>query len=206
LLAYKNIHFILFLLRDLKLSVLSILLFLQKFKKLKNMKKVIEDALNEQIYKEEYSSRFYLAAAIWCETNGFPGAAKFLYTHAEEERMHMMKLIHYVNDRGGVSKLVDMKEPPQEFNGIQEIFTKIKKHEEFITDSINELYGLTVAEKDYTTGNFLQWYISEQIEEESLFNTIIDKLNLVGDSKASLFHIDKEFETLSNMEGQEGNE
>jgi len=156
------------------------------------MKKVVEDALNVQIEKEEYSSRFYLAGAIWCETNGFPGAAKFLYEHADEERMHMLKLIHYVNDRGGVSKLNALKEPPLEFSSLEGLFVKIRDHEVFITESINELYGLTVAEKDYTTGNFLQWFINEQIEEESLFNTVLDKIKLVGDSKVSLFYIDKE--------------
>ena len=161
------------------------------------MKKIIEDALNVQIEKEEYSSRFYLAGAIWCETNGLPGAAKFLYAHSDEERMHMLKIVTFVNDRGGVSKLAAMKEPPQEFSSLEELFTKIKEHEVFITESINELYGLTIAEKDYTTGNFLQWFISEQIEEESTFNNILDKIKLVGDSKISLFHIDKELEALA---------
>jgi len=164
------------------------------------MKKVVEDALNVQIEKEEYSSRFYLAGAIWCETNDFPGAAKFLYEHADEERMHMLKLIHYVNDRGGVSKLNALKEPPLQFASLEELFVKIRDHEVFITESINELYGLTVAEKDYTTGNFLQWFINEQIEEESLFNTVLDKIKLVGDSKVSLFYIDKELEALATQE------
>jgi ferritin len=164
------------------------------------MKKIIEDALNAQIEKEEYSSRFYLAGAIWCETNGYPGAAKFLYEHADEERMHMMKLVHYVNDRGGVSKLAAMKEPPQDFNSLEELFIKIKDHEVFITESINDLYGLTIEQKDYTTGNFLQWFISEQIEEESLFNTVLDKIKLVGESKVSLFYIDKELEALTGAE------
>jgi ferritin len=167
------------------------------------MKKMIEEALNAQIEKEEYSSRFYLAGAIWCETNGFPGAAKFLYEHSEEERMHMMKLIHYVNDRGGVSKLASMKEPPQQFNSLEELFVKIKDHEVYITESINELYGLTVEQKDYTTGNFLQWFIAEQIEEESLFNNILDKIKLVGDSKTSLFMIDKELESLAAAHTEE---
>ncbi len=168
------------------------------------MNKIIEDALNVQIEKEEYSSRFYLAGAIWCETNGFPGAAKFLYEHADEERMHMLKLVHYVNDRGGVSKLSDMKQPPQEFASLEELFVKIRDHEVYITNSINELYGLTIEQKDYTTGSFLQWFITEQIEEESLFNNVLDKIKLVGDSKVSLFHIDKELEALAGQ--TDGNE
>ncbi len=162
------------------------------------MKENIEKALNEQIEKEEYSSRFYLAAAIWCESNGFPGSASFLYGHADEERMHMLKLVHFVVDRGGQVMLDNVKKPTQNFNSLAEVFTLIRDHEKFITGSINDLYGLTINEKDYTTGNFLQWYISEQIEEESLFNTILDKIKLVGDSSASLFHIDKELGSLSN--------
>jgi len=162
------------------------------------MNQKVEQALNEQILKEEYSSRLYLAMAIWCETNGFPGAAAFLYEHADEERMHMLKLVHFVNDRQGVAQISDLKSPPQNYKSLLDIFTQIKEHEEYITDAINKLYGVTVEEKDYTTGNFLQWYINEQIEEESLFNTILDKIELVGADKAGMFHIDKELEGMAS--------
>ncbi len=157
----------------------------------------VESALNEQIQKEEYSSRLYLAMAIWCEVKGYPGAAAFLYEHADEERMHMLKLVHFVNDRGGKAQLMPIEVPPSEFESVEEVFTKIKKHEEYITESINNLYGITVDEKDYTTGNFLQWYITEQVEEESLFNTILDKIKLVGADKAGMFHIDKELDGMT---------
>ncbi len=157
----------------------------------------VESALNEQIQKEEYSSRLYLAMAIWCEVNGYPGAAAFLYEHAEEERIHMLKLVHFVNDRGGIARLITIDAPPSDFQSLEDVFAKIKRHEEFITESINNLYGITVEEKDYTTGNFLQWYITEQIEEESLFNTILDKIRLVGGDKAGMFHIDKELDGMA---------
>lgn len=155
-------------------------------------------ALNEQIKKEEYSSRLYLAMAIWCEVNGYPGAASFLYMHTEEERMHMLKLVHFVNDRGGKATLLDIDVPPMEFGSLLEVFSEIKVHEEFITESINSLYEITMVEKDYTTANFLQWYINEQVEEESLFNNILDKIQLVGTDKAGMFHIDKELEGMAN--------
>ncbi|NOX86741.1 MAG: ferritin [Chlorobi bacterium] len=164
----------------------------------------VESALNEQIQREEYSSRLYLAMAIWCEVNGYPGAAAFLYEHAEEERIHMLKLVHFVNDRGGTAKLMPVDAPPSDFKSLEEVFQKIKKHEEFITESINNLYGITVEEKDYTTGNFLQWYITEQIEEESLFNTILDKIKLVGADKAGMFHIDKELDGMTTGAGAAG--
>ena len=159
----------------------------------------VERALNEQIQKEEYSSRLYLAMAIWCEVNGFPGAAAFLYEHADEERMHMMKLVHFVNDRGGKTQLMKVEEPPQEYKSVLDIFTQIREHEVYITESINKLYGVTVDERDYTTGNFLQWYITEQVEEESLFNTILDKIQLVGSDKSGMFHIDKELDSMTTV-------
>ena len=157
----------------------------------------VETALNEQIQKEEYSSRLYLAMAIWSDANGYPGAATFLYEHAEEERMHMLKLIRFINDRGGKCQLKDVQVPPLEYDSVLDIFTQIKEHEEYITESINDLYHTTVDERDYTTGNFLQWYITEQIEEESLFNTILDKIKLVGSDKSGMFHIDKELDGMT---------
>ena len=152
----------------------------------------VEEALNKQIQKEEYSSRLYLAMAIWCEVNGYPGVADFLYGHSEEERMHMMKLVRFVNDRGGKTRLFNVEVPPLDYESVLDIFTQIRDHEMYITDSISKLYGLTASEHEYTTGNFLQWYINEQIEEESIFNTVLDKIRLAGADKAGMFHIDKE--------------
>jgi len=162
------------------------------------MNQKTENALNEQIKKEEYSSRLYLAMASWCEANGFPGAAVFLYQHAEEERMHMLKMIHFVNDRNAHAKLLDIEAPQLDYNSLLEIFTEILVHEKYITESINNLYQVAVEEKDYTTANFLQWYITEQVEEESLFSTILDRIKLVGNDKAGMFHIDKELEGMAS--------
>lgn len=161
----------------------------------------IETALNEQIKKEEHSSRLYLAMAIWCEVNGYPGAAAFLYEHTDEERMHQMKFVHYLNDRGGKSVLFDLEKPEGNYKSLKDVFEQVLEHEEYITESINNLYGLTVEEKEYTTGNFLQWYITEQIEEESLMRTILDKISLVGDDKSGMFHIDKELEGMASNNG-----
>ena len=157
----------------------------------------VQEAINEQIKKEEYSSRLYLAMAIWCEATGYPGASKFLYEHADEERIHMMKLVHYVNDRGGKAQLMDIEQPTSEFDSLLDVFEKVMEHEEYITESINSLYEVAVTEKDYTTMNFLQWYITEQLEEESLFSTILDKIKLVGTDKAGMFHIDKELDGMA---------
>lgn len=168
------------------------------------MNSSIEAAMNNQIKKEEFSSRLYLAMAIWCETNGYPGAASFLYVHAEEERMHQMKMIHYLNDRGGLAVLSNLEQPKSSFDSLQEVFREVLDHEKYITESINELYGLTIEQKDYTTGNFLQWFITEQVEEESLMSTILDKINLVGHDKAGMFHIDKELEAMASATNSPG--
>jgi len=159
--------------------------------------KNVEKTLNEQAQKEEFSARLYLSMAIWCEVNGFPGAATFLYNHTDEERMHQMKIIHFINERGGKAALYELDAPKAKFNSLEDVFTQVLAHEEFITNSINELYGLTVTEKDYTTGNFLQWYITEQVEEENTMRTILDKIKLVGKDKAGMFHIDKELEAMA---------
>jgi ferritin len=161
------------------------------------LKKKVEDALNAQILKEEHSSRIYLAMAIWCEANGYPGAAAFLYRQSDEERMHQLKLVHYVNDRGGKAVIGSLETPEASYNSLVDVFQKVMKHEQYITESINDVYAITLEEKDYTTGNFLQWYINEQIEEESTMSTILDKLNLVGDQKGGMFHIDKELEAMT---------
>lgn len=159
--------------------------------------KKVEDAINNQIKNEEHSSRLYMVMASWCETKGYRGAADFLYKQSDEERMHMLKFIKFLNDRGGYSQLKALELPTAKYSSLLEVFQSVLKHEEFITASINNIYAITMDEKDYTTGNFLQWYINEQIEEESTAHSILDKMNLVGDDKAGLFHIDKELEALA---------
>ncbi|MEI8201875.1 MAG: ferritin [Bacteroidota bacterium] len=159
--------------------------------------KSVEKAINTQIKVEEESSRIYLAMASWLETKGFPGAAAFLYRQTEEERMHLLKFIKYLNDRGGHAQIAELKAPETEFTSLKEVFDKVLKHEEFVTESINTLYGVTIDAKDYTTGTFLQWFITEQIEEESTMRSIIDKMALLGTETSGYFLIDKELATLA---------
>ena len=161
------------------------------------IKATVEKAIIEQIKKEEYSSRLYLAMASWCEKKGYQGAAAFLYKHTDEERGHMLKLIHYLNDRGGYAKLMDVGEPPFDYDTLMGVFEQILEHEQYITASINDLYEVCVGEKDYTTASFLNWFITEQIEEESLMNTILDKMKLAGNETSGLFHIDKELDAMA---------
>lgn len=159
--------------------------------------KKVEQAINLQIMKEEHSSRIYMAMASWCEAKGYPGAADFLFKQSDEERMHMLKFVKFLNDRGGYAVLSALEIPASQFKSLRDVFDQVLAHEEFITASINELYEISLNEKDYTTGNFLQWYINEQIEEESTVHNILDRMKLVGEDKAGMFHIDKELEAMA---------
>jgi len=159
----------------------------------------IEQALNRQIDLEGYASMYYLSMASWCEVKGFNGIAKFLYHHSDEERMHMLKLFHYINDRGGHAIVPALQSPPKDYVSIRAIFETVLSHEVKVSNEINALVELCIGEKDYTTHNFLQWYVTEQIEEETLARNILDKLNLIGDDKGGLYLFDRDLETMAGQ-------
>ncbi|MDT8393892.1 MAG: ferritin [Bacteroidales bacterium] len=166
------------------------------------LSKKLEEAIIDQIKAEEESSRLYLSMASWCEVNGYAGAAEFLFDHATEEREHALKFLKYVNDRGGHARVLALEEPPAHFDSLQQIFEQVLKHEILVTGLINELVALSMEEKDYTTHNFLQWYVTEQIEEESLARTILDKFKLAAGEKGGMFHIDKELSNMATAAGE----
>ena len=160
----------------------------------------VENALNDQIKKEAQSSQFYLAMASWAETKGYNGVASFLYAHSDEERMHMLKLIKFVNERGGKAVIPALDAPPIEFNSITYVFEELLNHEVKVTESINNVVEVCLSEKDYTTHNFMQWYVSEQIEEEALARTINDKLDMIGSDKGGLYLFDRDLESMAGSE------
>lgn len=160
----------------------------------------VENALNDQIKKEAQSSQFYLAMASWAETKGYNGVASFLYAHSDEERMHMLKLIKFVNERGGKAVIPALEAPPIEFNSIKYVFEELLNHEVKVTESINNVVEVCLSEKDYTTHNFMQWYVSEQIEEEALARTINDKLDMIGSDKGGLYLFDRDLESMAGAE------
>lgn len=152
----------------------------------------MEEALNEQINREMYSSYLYLSMAAYSSTIGMPGFAHWFRVQVEEENIHAMKLFDYINNQGGRVRLKEIKEPPMEFGTPMKMFQQTLKHEQFITGSINELMDLASAEKDETTASFLQWYVEEQVEEEENDNEIIDKLKSFEENKSTLAEIDAE--------------
>jgi ferritin len=159
--------------------------------------KIVEKSINEQIKREEHSSRIYIAMASWAERTGFPGAASWLYIQTEEERIHMLKLVHYLNGRDGTAVIPAMDAPDAKFKSLLDVFQHVLKHEEYISESINDLYAVCTKEKDFTTANFLQWYINEQIEEESTVRDILDQIKLASADKGGLFMMDKEFAAMA---------
>ena len=158
------------------------------------LSKNIEVALNNQIRIEAESSQIYLSMACWAEVNGLEGIAQFMYAQSDEERTHMLKLIKYVNERGGHAQITDLKAPKTTYDAFQGMFEELYKHEIFVSNSINELVHITFAEKDYATHNFLQWYVAEQIEEEATAKSIFDKIYLIGDDIGGVYLFDRDIQ------------
>ena len=157
---------------------------------------IIEEALNKQVTVEAESSQIYLAMASWAERQGFEGVAQFMYAHSDEERQHMLKLVKFINERGGHAKVSQLSAPPIEFGSFKELFQELFNHEVAVSKSINDLVDISLQEKDYATHNFLQWYVSEQIEEEALARNILDKINLIGDDKSGFYLFDNDIKQL----------
>jgi ferritin len=157
----------------------------------------IEKALNDQIRIEAESSQIYLAMACWAEVKGLEGVAGFMYDQSQEERDHMLKLVKFVNERGGHAQISALKAPDITFNSFKDMFEMLFKHEVFVSQSINELVHIALEERDYATHNFLQWYVSEQIEEEAMARSILDKINLIGDDKGGLYLFDRDIQQIT---------
>ncbi|MCF7804403.1 MAG: ferritin [Candidatus Marinimicrobia bacterium] len=152
----------------------------------------IEALLNDQIAKEFYASHYYLALASWCDTQGYEGAAHFFVAQSNEEREHGMRIFHYVNDMDGHAVAPEIEKPPVKFESFGSTFENALEQERQNTKAIHEIVDVSLEEKDYSTYNFMHWYLDEQVEEETLFKGILDKLNIIGDDKSGLYMLDKE--------------
>lgn len=165
------------------------------------LSQTIQEALNRQVALEAASSQAYLAIASWAEIQpGLDGITDFFYQQSAEERMHMLKLIRFINERGGFGVVPALAQPIITFQSLQRVFEEFLKNEISVSDSINELVALALQEHDYATHNFLQWYVSEQLEEERLARTLNDKLELVGDDKGGIYLFDRDIMMLRQKE------
>lgn len=154
------------------------------------LKKVLEDAVNKQINNELYSAYFYLSMSAYCDSINFSGSAHWLRLQYEEELSHAMRLFDYLNNRGGRVVLQAIDQPPTDFKSLLDVFENVLAHEQQVTDMINKLYELAVAENDYPTQVELQWFITEQVEEEKSASEIVEKLKIIGDRGTALLMLD----------------
>jgi ferritin len=157
------------------------------------LSKAMQKALNKQVALEAASSQSYLAMASWAEIQpGMDNVADYFFQQSEEERVHMLKLMRFINERGGYALVPALEQPIVTFKSLKNMFETFLKHEVEVSKSINELVDLALKEKDYATHNFLQWYVSEQIEEEKSARVLNDKLELIGEDKSGLYLFDRD--------------
>ncbi|HMA77144.1 MAG TPA: ferritin [Candidatus Krumholzibacteriaceae bacterium] len=150
------------------------------------------EALAEQVNKEIYSAYLYLSMSSYFDSEGLKGFSNWYFIQYREEMDHAMRIYDYIQEQGFRVKLKAIDEPPSEFGTPLEVVEKTLEHEKFVTSLINDLMDLSIEEKDHATKIFLQWFVSEQIEEESSVTDILDKLKLAGEKGNGLFMIDRE--------------
>ena len=151
----------------------------------------MKKALNDQVALEAAASNSYLAMAAWCEVTGYQGAADYFYAQSDEERTHMLKIIHYLSDNGVNAIVPSVKSPPKAPNSLEAILKIALKNEQAVSKAIHKMVELAQKEKDHSTFGFLQWFVTEQVEEETKFETILQKFNLIGRDKLAINEIDK---------------
>ncbi|MEO6315217.1 MAG: ferritin [Chitinophagaceae bacterium] len=157
----------------------------------------LQAGLNDQLTKEAHASQIYLSYAAWASSSGYGGIANFLFRHAQEERNHMMKVLEYILQRGGTVKVTAVPAPPPDPSGVQHCFEKVLEHEIDNTNAIYKLVKMSFNEEDWATWNFMQWFVKEQTEEETLALNLLDKIKIAGGVKASgdaLYNLDRDLE------------
>ena len=159
------------------------------------MDKKLEKTINEQITKEYYSSYLYLSMAAYFESKNLPGFAQWMKMQSNEEMLHVMKFYGFVNDRGSKVVLGAIDKPPSDFLSIRDVFEKTLGHEKKVTQSINDLYALAQSVNDNASVMFLQWFVTEQVEEEKNVSDILARLDLIKEDPMGILMLDKELAT-----------
>ncbi len=154
--------------------------------------KTMSDAINKQINAELYSSYLYLSMAAYFESINLPGASHWMNIQVQEELGHAVKFFNFVNERRGRVILTGVEGPPSEWDSPLAAFEAVLEHEQMVTGLINNLADLAMMEKDHASGIFLQWFVTEQVEEESSADAIIQKTKLAGDAPGAVLMLDQE--------------
>ena len=170
---------------------------MNKKRKQRSLSEEMENMLNDQIVMEGKSSADYLSMASWCETQGYENAANFLYGQSEEERAHMLKLFRYVNEAGGHALQPIIKNLKHRFQSLREVFESVLEHEIRVTQSIHKIVDESLSAKDYSTFNFMQWYVTEQREEEQQARRALEIFDIIGEDGVGLWTIDQEIGKLA---------
>lgn len=160
-----------------------------------------EKALNQQVEMEGKSSAYYLSMASWCDKMGYAHSARYLYEHADEERQHMLKLIHYINEAGGHAIQPEITGIRHNFSSLREVFELILEHEVLVTKSINNIVDHCFVNKDFATFSFMQWFVTEQREEETLARRALELFEIIGEEGIGLWTIDQELGKLHAISG-----
>lgn len=158
-----------------------------KMKLSTTMKKV----LNDQLLLEASASNSYLAMASWCEITGYQGAANYFYAQSDEERTHMLKIVHYLNSLGTPATIPAIKAPVSSYKSLEGLIKTALNNEQSVTKAIHRMVEIAQKEKDHSTYAFLEWFVNEQVQEETKFETILQKFDLLGRDKLAIHEIDK---------------
>lgn len=153
--------------------------------------KKMAEMLNEQVELEDFARSNYAAIGSWCNTQGYEGTAKFFFSHASEEETHMFKVIDYINKAGSHGQIPQTKKPKSTYGSYKSIFELALGYEQKVTAHINKLVSLAQKESDHLTFSFLQFFVDEQLEEENLFEKILQKIKLAGTDGRGIFFVDK---------------
>jgi ferritin len=165
------------------------------------LSKTIETALNAQMTKEAHASQIYLSYAAWADRQGFSGIANFLFRHAQEERNHMMKILEYILKRGAEVEVLAIPAPPENPVSINNCFEKVFEHEVDNTNAVYKLVKMSHDQEDWATWNLMQWFVKEQVEEETLAMNLLDKMKIAGGENMNsnaLYLFDKEMANTSD--------
>lgn len=153
----------------------------------------MQHALNAHVTAELYSANLYLAMSSYCDTKAYKGFGRWLRVQYFEELDHAHKMLDWLVSRGGVPGIGAVKAPPREFGSILQLFEAVLEHERHVSQSIDELHRTAVAEKDTAAQVFTQWFVAEQVEEESNVQEVVDKLRMIGDRSSAALYLDKEY-------------
>ena len=156
------------------------------------MSKTMQAALNEQMKHEFYSSYLYLSMSAFCDRANLPGFARWMRAQAQEETRHALKIFDHLLDRGGRVDLHELGRPPADFSSPRDVFEQAHKHEQQVTASINQVYGLAMDERDFASRVFLDWFVQEQVEEEKTSGLLAEQLRMVGEDRPGLLMLDRE--------------